>query len=100
MSSVRHVDGYEELMRILGEAYCQAAIGKGHERHANDEPWHEQQIITIGTAERGFCRGQALKKIYEAKRLPNDANRRELLGAIVYLAAEIYILETENEVDC
>jgi len=86
---------YAELRRILDAAFEQSATGKGRERHATGEPWHKQPIVTIGREDRDFCTGQVREKCLEAKRLQKDAAVRELLGAIVYLAAEIYIRENE-----
>ncbi|MBV5305578.1 MAG: hypothetical protein J0652_02670 [Desulfobulbaceae bacterium] len=86
-------DGYEALSEVLHAALTQAAIGKGKERHADNKPFEEQDICTITRSEgHGFTRGQARKKIAEAKRLDRDAAIRELLGAINYLAADIIVL--------
>lgn len=93
-----NVPGYEELSRILEAAYDQSANGKGKERHADGEPWDEQPIIAIGRRHRGFCLGQAEKKMLESGRLPKEMRIRELLGAIVYIAAEIKIVESEPEI--
>lgn len=81
------------------EALQQSGSGKGRERHASGEPWHEQPIIEIqrwlGTPD--FALGQALKKIHESKRLPTaSARKAERLGAIVYLAASIYFEEIQH----
>jgi len=84
---------YDSLGEVLSAALHQAAIGKGKERHANDEPFEEQDICAITRSEgHGFTRGQAIKKIKEAKRLDREAAIRELLGAINYLAADIIVL--------
>lgn len=87
---------YNELNRILHEAYNQASIGKGVERHGEDNQWEEQIICKIpqvvGT---GFNEGQAIKKIIESHRLPKDMRIKELLGAIVYIASAIYVIEQE-----
>lgn len=40
----------------------------------------------------GFPLGQAMKKIQECQRMDPDAAKRELLGAINYLAAAILYL--------
>jgi hypothetical protein len=85
---------YKELERILLDAYNQAAKGKGYERHGEDNRWDEQIICKIpqvvGT---GFNEGQAIKKIIESHRLPKDMRIKELLGAIVYVASAIYVIE-------
>ena len=85
-------EGYESLGLALGEAVAQAARGKGSERHAEkDEPFSSQLICAIpkrlGPGGECFCLGQAVKKIYESRRLPPERARAELLGAINYLAA-------------
>lgn len=85
-------EGYESLGLALGEAVAQASRGKGSERHAEkDEPFSSQLICAIpkrlGDGGECFCLGQAVKKIYESRRLPPERARAELLGAINYLAA-------------
>ena len=86
---------YRTLARILGRAYEQCAKGKGETRHGDAKtPWEAQEgAITIGRQFPGFCLGQAVKKCLESRRLPCDAAAEELLGAIVYIAAEIYIID-------
>lgn len=89
--------GYECLADILDAALMQAASGKGAERHAGDRPFATQpmQEITrmVGI---GFPLGQAMKKAQEAgtmaSRGQTDAARRELLGAINYLAGAVLAL--------
>jgi hypothetical protein len=89
-------EGYGRLFGVLNDAYAQAAIGKGKDRHANNEPFHEQDICTITKSEgHGFTRGQAIKKIKEAKRLSPASAIHELMGAIIYLAADIIVIEDE-----
>ena len=92
--NVHDVPGYEHLADILQAAYDQSARGKGKERHANDAPWHEQRINTIPAGQRSIADGvayQVQKKTLEAcdmaERGDYDAAERELLGAIVYVAA-------------
>ncbi len=89
------VPGYETLASVLDEALEQAQAGKGRERHASGEPFVEQPIVAIcedlGSAE--FAVGQAHKKSREALRLSRLAARRELLGAINYLAAAVLVLD-------
>lgn len=86
--------GYEKLAGVLGRAFQQAAYGKGHERHANGEPFHEQVMQTgaqrFGTGALLF---QAFKKSEESQRLPRDRAVAELLGAIVYLAGAVISME-------
>ena len=85
-------EGYESLGLALGEAVAQASRGKGADRHAEKgEPFSDQLIMSIpkrlGPGGECFCLGQALKKIFESRRLPPDRARAELLGAINYIAA-------------
>ena len=80
--------GFESLRDVLDAAYHQAAHGKGQERHGGGLPFTEQPIFSlIRDHGVGFATGQAAKKLAESHRLPPDAARRELLGAIVYAAA-------------
>lgn len=83
---------YHSLKGVLDRAYHQAAYGKGSERHADGQPFHEQPIMQIAASHGiGFLTGQAEKKMREAigmlKRGQHEAAQRELLGAIVYAAA-------------
>ena len=87
-------DPYDTLSEALGEAYAQAAEGKGFERHSRGEDFEEQTMFKIQEllAEHpcGHLAGQAIKKIVEAGRLVElkgvDAACAELDGAIVYTA--------------
>ena len=92
------LDKYSELHRVLMMAYDQAANGKGKERHANDERFEDQPIMTIAKGHgMGYQTGQAAKKLQEAHKLltirGKDAAIREILGAINYAAAAILLLE-------
>ena len=86
-------EGYQALDGVLEDALEQAAYGKGKERHATGEPFHEQPICAI-TRRLGLAYplGQAEKKIEESQRLCDDAAIFELLGAINYLAAAIIVI--------
>jgi hypothetical protein len=85
---------YSDLFEVLRDALDQAQIGKGAERHADGQPFTEQPALTITRAVGlGFPLGQAMKKIQESQRMDPDAAKRELLGAINYLAAAILYLE-------
>lgn len=87
-------EGYYDLFSVLREALDQAQDGKGHERHGGDLPFSDQHTMTITRAVgRGFPLGQAMKKIQESQRMDTDAAKRELLGAINYLAAAILSFE-------
>lgn len=89
-------DDYAALTNILTEAIAQAAEGKGRERHASEgERFEDQQIVQIpiwlGSNQGDIF--QAVKKAIESTRLPKDQARRELLGAINYLAAAVIVLD-------
>ena len=94
----RHVvDGYHGLWCVLADALDQAQSGKGAERHGQDKPFEEQPMQKlIELHGRGFAYGQAGKKAQESERLAYEAARRELLGAIVYLAGAVINLDKEN----
>lgn len=94
------VPGYEGLARVLGSAYDQSAKGKGKERHANARPFDKQPIMEIGRMLSSICDGelyQIVKKAQEASgmiaRGRYDAAKAELLGAIVYSAAAVLLIE-------
>ena len=94
MSDQFNEPGYEKLADVLSRAFDQAARGKGKERHAQGEPFHEQ-VMQDGA--RRFGSGallfQAFKKSEESQRLPHDRAIAELLGSIVYLAGAVIALE-------
>lgn len=91
------VEGYHGLSAVLADALDQAQLGKGHERHAQDKPFEEQPMQKlIELHGRGFAYGQAGKKAQESERLAYEAARRELLGAIVYIAGAVINLDKEN----
>lgn len=85
--------GYEHLAAVLDEALAQAQSGKGRDRHASGEPFHDQQIVQLGEwmDSTGFEVGQACKKALESMRLPTEAAIADLLGAINYLAAAVIV---------
>lgn len=95
-SIVMDVPGYEKLAAVLQDAYNQAAIGKGRERHANDKPFHEQPMCAI-SRNLGSIDGllyQATKKPQEARGLPTRARAlAEIYGAINYLAGAAILIE-------
>jgi hypothetical protein len=91
---------YSDLFEVLRDALNQAQQGKGHERHASadDQPFTDQPVLTITRAVGlGFPLGQAMKKIQECQRMDTDAAKRELLGAINYLAAAVLFLDEGAE---
>jgi hypothetical protein len=62
-------------------------------RHGNGLSFMDQPALTITRAVGlGFPLGQAMKKIQESQRMDTDAAKRELLGAINYLAAAVLFL--------
>lgn len=85
-------DEYLSLRNVLVDAIKQASEGKGKERHASEgEAFENQPICEIARRLGGGDLFQAVKKIYESVRLPGEAGVRELLGSIVYIAAEIIV---------
>lgn len=89
--------GYELLCVVLSDAFNQAAHGKGHDRHANGEAFEKQVMADM--ARRfgiGALLGQAFKKSEESQRLPYVQARRELLGAINYIAGAVLELDRIN----
>lgn len=95
--SMRPVDGYEELRRVLELAVKQASEGKGRERHATTGDFTRQPLLEIARmVGLGYPLGQVMKKAQEASRLPNDRARAELLGAINYAAAAYLLLEEQD----
>ncbi len=88
--TVNVVPGYGPLVETLMDALDQAQLFKGKERHATDQPFLDQPIMTIqGLVGRGYALGQAIKKVQESQRLTEGAAKQELLGAINYLAAAV-----------
>lgn len=95
------VKGYEKLVAVYQDAHDQAAKGKGDERHANGQPFHEQRMQQIS----GLLRSsdgmafQAIKKLTEGLQFEDHARREaELLGALNYIAGiVIYYREAINE---
>lgn len=88
-------DNYTSLANILDQAMNQASNGKGQERHASGEAFTDQPMFWIERNFKSFQLGQAVKKIHESQRLEPAAAKREILGAIVYLAAHCIILDGE-----
>jgi hypothetical protein len=85
------VPGYGDLAGVLREAYRQAAVGKGAERHAGEGEAFADQVMQEGAKRFGVgaLLFQAYKKSEESQRLPLDRGVNELLGAIVYLAGAV-----------
>lgn len=95
-------DRYAALALVLNEAYNQAAMGKGSERHARDKPFLKQPIMEIGrmlsSADGEIF--QAMKKAQEAsgmvERGQPDRAVAELLGAINYAAAAVILIRERH----
>ena len=101
MSRLPVATGYEQLSAVLDEALAQAQSGKGKERHATGQPFHEQPIVRIAEL-LGSDSGdlfQAIKKLQESTRLPVDRAIAERLGAINYIAASILVLRAQDDAD-
>jgi hypothetical protein len=90
-------NNYRSLKKVLMQAFEQASEGKGKERHASGDKFENQPICQIPRwqGDVSFNLGQAIKKCLEAPRLGRDAQVRELLGAINYIAASIIVLQEE-----
>ena len=88
------VPGYESLAQVFRDAYAQAAVGKGRERHADSKPFDQQPMQDLIRLHGvGFATGQASKKAQESQRMAPDAAVRELRGAMVYLAGAVIALQ-------
>ena len=99
VSVTEEVPGYETLRKVLDDAYDQAARGKGVQRHGQGGLPFDKQPMQHLIADHGlgFATGQAAKKSGEALGMGRDAARRELLGAIVYLAGAIVWMDRQEE---
>jgi len=87
---------YAKLRHVLGDAYDQAAVGKGRDRHVKHEaqPFEHQPICSLQRIYgSGYAFGQVGKKMEESMRMDTKAAVAELYGAIVYIAAAIIVLE-------
>lgn len=91
---------YQSLVLVLGDAIKQASQGKGTERHnPNGERFEDQQIVQLceWMGSNHFDIGQACKKAIESTGMETAAARRELLGAINYLAAAVIVLDRKEK---
>ena len=91
-------EGYEDLLAVLGEAYDQASLGKGKARHGHGGKAFTEQQILEGQRSYGigFALGQADKKMKEAFHMEFwEDSRKDLLGAIVYIAGAIIFGDEE-----
>lgn len=97
------VPGYEQLASVLQDAYDQCAQGKGAERHARGNPFHEQHMQTISRlfgTDKGMA-FQVVKKLTEGLDMPDhDRRERELLGVIVYTAGIILYHRNAQHAEC
>jgi len=86
---------YAPLRRVLSLALEQASSGKGAERHGQGKPFDRQPMMEISRMIGGpaGCFYQAMKKTQEASRMEPDAAKREILGAINYLAGAYLLLD-------
>ena len=92
-------DPYYTLAAVLHHALMQASHGKGAERHANGKSFENQPMLEIsrmlGTP--AGCLYQVMKKSQEAQGMLNNGNpeaaKREILGAINYLAGAYMIID-------
>jgi hypothetical protein len=93
-------DTYVDLRQVLTLALLQASHGKGAERHGQDKPFDQQPMMQISRMLNGSpvgCMYQAIKKTQEASRMDRGAAKRELLGAINYLAGAYLLLEESGD---
>ena len=91
-----------KIEKIFDEALDQINQGKGNERHGNGLEFIQQPWVSItDTHGIGFLTGQAQKKIMEAVKNKEDTNylwyKREILGAINYLAMALLYEETKDD---
>lgn len=89
---------YSPLFDVLRDAFNQAAIGKGSERHSGGKPFLKQPIMEIarmldGVDGHSF---QIMKKAQEAARMvqrgQREAAEQELFGIINYAAAAVLLI--------
>ena len=97
---LRPVEPYAPLRRVLDLALDQASKGKGAERHGQGQPFDEQPMMEISRMIGGpaGCFYQAMKKTQEASRMEPEAAKREILGAINYLAGAYLLLDERGDV--
>jgi len=90
---------YLQLALVLQRAHDQAAYGKGKDRHAKGQPFHEQRMQSVSRlldSPDGMAY-QVLKKVTEGLELPTTERKvAELLGAINYLAGIVIFLESKD----
>lgn len=92
--------GYELLAAVLDDALHQAQTGKGRKRHGFSGSSFEEQTILVLNEKLGSIHGQAYqacKKVIEATRLSAARARRDLLGAINYIAAALIQIDRQAQ---
>jgi hypothetical protein len=93
--------GYEPLALVLMEALNQAQFGKGKQCHANSKPFLQQPIMVRAREVReGGLAFQSMKKILEAYHCKDHGRAVEdMLGSIVYIAAQVMLRREATGVD-
>lgn len=91
------LDAYAPLYEVMSDAWRQAALGKGAERHADQCAFVDQPNMQVARMTGpGGPAFQAMKKIREAVRMHQGGDgaraEAELLGAIVYSAMAILVI--------
>lgn len=92
LAVINHPENYDAYQKALN----QAQSGKGHKRHADENPFEKQKIFVINDWVNGSPVAgqlfQAIKKLAEAARLSKDNPEKalpDLLGAMNYTAAAV-----------
>lgn len=91
---------YAPLVAVFALALEQASSGKGAQRHGQGKPFDRQPMMEISRMIGGpaGCFYQAMKKTQEASRMEPGAAKREILGAINYLAGAYLLLDESGGV--
>ena len=89
---------FHQLRSVLDDAYADAVSGKGTRHHRRSDDVlviaFEDQLIVYLNEQLGsthFAVGQAVKKAIESVGKDHEPAERELLGAIIYLAAAVVV---------
>lgn len=99
MNNKFDVQGYDPLADVLHEAFLQASMGKGNERHASGREFLKQPIILNSFLQKTIAGQQfqidkkSLEALHMQMRGEYAAAKRELLGVIVYAAAAVITLD-------
>lgn len=91
---------YAPMVAVFALALEQASSGKGAQRHGQGKPFDRQPMMEISRMIGGpaGCFYQAMKKTQEASRMEPGAAKREILGAINYLAGAYLLLDESGGV--